>query len=132
MQLNMMFQVFTVLGFKRYYSALAENLVKMLRKLPSEYSINTFIKYYEHIQGNHFNLACVSKISTQHYYFKNNSRFKRSCLGKSIWAISKALFLSKPISDLCNILISFEKFLSLVKQLSLNHFATTELYLCHL
>ena len=51
-------------GFKNYYSTLAENLVNMLPKAPNKYSINTVIKYYEHmIQGSHFNLASVSKNS---------------------------------------------------------------------
>ena len=51
-------------GFKNYYSTLAENLVNMLPKAPNKYSINTVIKYYEHmIQGYHFNLASISKNS---------------------------------------------------------------------
>ena len=51
-------------GFKNYYSTLAENLVNMLPKAPNKYSINTVIKYYEHmIEGSHFNLASVSKNS---------------------------------------------------------------------
>ena len=51
-------------GLKNYYSALAENLVKMLPKAPSKYSIKTFVKYYEHIiQGFHFNLEFVSENS---------------------------------------------------------------------
>ena len=46
------------LGFKNYYSTLAENLVNMLPK----HSINALltVKYYEHMtQGSHFNLASV-------------------------------------------------------------------------
>ena len=51
-------------GFKNYYSTLAENLVNMLPKEPNKYSINTVIKYYEHmIQGSPFNLASVSENS---------------------------------------------------------------------
>ena len=47
-----------------YYSTLAENLVKLLPTPPNKCSINTVIKYYEHvIQDNHFNLACVSESS---------------------------------------------------------------------
>ena len=50
--------------FKNYYSTLAEDLVKILHKAPKKYSINTVIKYYEHvIQGYHFNLPSVSKNS---------------------------------------------------------------------
>ena len=51
-------------GFKSYYSALVENLVKLLPKPPNKYSIKTVIKYYEHmIQGDYFNLASVSESS---------------------------------------------------------------------
>ena len=50
-------------GFKNYYSTLAENLVNMLPKAPNKYSINTVLKYYEHIQSSQFNLASVSKNS---------------------------------------------------------------------
>ena len=64
-------------GFKNYYSTLAENLVNMLPKAPNKYSINTVIKYYEHmIQGSYFNLASVSKNNS--VYFKINSSFKSS------------------------------------------------------
>ena len=47
-----------ILGFKNYYSTLAENLVNMLPK----HSINALltVKYYEYMtQGSHFNLASV-------------------------------------------------------------------------
>ena len=52
----------SILGFKNYYSTLAENLVNMLPKATNKYSISTVIKYYEHMiliwfQGSHFNLA---------------------------------------------------------------------------
>ena len=51
-------------GFSNYYSALAENLVKMLPKPLNKYFINTFIKYYEHvILDYYFHLASVSEIS---------------------------------------------------------------------
>ena len=41
-----------------------QNLVNMLPKAPNKYSINTAVKYYEHmIQGSHFNLASASKNS---------------------------------------------------------------------
>ena len=51
-------------GFKHYYSTLVENLVKMFPKAPNKYSINTVIKYYEHMtQGCHFNLTSVSENS---------------------------------------------------------------------
>ena len=50
--------------FKNYYLTLAENLVNNLLKVSNNCSIDTVIKYYEHmIQGYHFNLASVSKNS---------------------------------------------------------------------
>ena len=50
--------------FKNYYSTLAKNLVKMLPEVRNKYSINTVIKYYEHmIQGCHFNITSVSENS---------------------------------------------------------------------
>ena len=65
-------------GFKHYYSTLAENLVKILPKAPNKYSIDTFIKYYEHmIQGCHFNLTSVSENSIL-TILKSNSSFKSS------------------------------------------------------
>ena len=49
-------------SLKNYYSTLAENLVKMLPKARNKHSINTVIKYHEHmIQGYHFNLISTSK-----------------------------------------------------------------------
>ena len=48
-------------GFKNYYSTFVENLVNMLPKAPNKYSINTIIKYYEHmVQCSHFHLTSVS------------------------------------------------------------------------
>ena len=49
-------------GIRNYYSTLAENLVKLFPKTTSKYSINTVIKYYEHmILGDYFHLVSVSK-----------------------------------------------------------------------
>ena len=51
-------------GFRNCYSTLAENLVKMLPKPTNKYSINSVIKYYEHmILGDYFHLASVSENS---------------------------------------------------------------------
>ena len=51
-------------GFRNYYSTLASNLVKMLPKPTNKYSINSVIKYYEHmILGDYFHLASVSENS---------------------------------------------------------------------
>ena len=47
-------------GFRNYYSSLTENLVKMFPKPANKYSINTVIKYYEHmILGDYLHLASV-------------------------------------------------------------------------
>ena len=48
--------------FRTYYSTLVENLVKMLPKLPKKYTINTVIRYYEHmILGDYLLLASAYK-----------------------------------------------------------------------
>ena len=74
---------------------------KVLPKPPNKYSVNTFVKYYEHMtQGNHFNLVSVSKRSIL-------TILKTTKVG--------AIFLSKPISDLRNLSITSEKFPDLVK-----------------
>ena len=47
-------------GFRNYYSTLVENLVKMLAKPTNKYSINSAVKYYEHmILSDYFHLASV-------------------------------------------------------------------------
>ena len=94
-------------GFKNYYSTLAENLVKILPKAPNKYSINTVIKYYEHmIQGCHFNLTSVSEnlILT---ILKATQVSKAAGLDNLSGRFLKngAKFLAKPISDLCNLSI---------------------------
>ena len=51
-------------GFRNYHSTLVENLVKLLPKLTNKYSINSIIKYYEHmILNDYFHLASVSENS---------------------------------------------------------------------
>ena len=66
-----------LVGFKSYYSTLAENLVNMLPKAPNKYSINTVIKFYEHmIQGSLFNSGSVSESVSD--YFKINPSFNSS------------------------------------------------------
>ena len=99
-------------GFKNYYSTLAENLVNMLPKAPNKYSINTVIKYYEHmIQGSHFNLASVSENSIL-TILKSTQVSKAAGLDGLSGRFLKdgAKFLAKPISDLCNLSINSEKF----------------------
>ena len=50
--------------FRNYYLNLAEDLAKMLPKPTHKYSINTVIKYYEHmILGANFHLVSVSENS---------------------------------------------------------------------
>ena len=95
-------------GFKNYYSTLAENLVNMLPKAPNKYSINTVIKYYEHmIQGSHFNLASVSENSIL-TILKSTQVSKAAGLDSLSGRFLKdgATFLAKPNSDLCNFSIS--------------------------
>ena len=99
-------------GFKNYYSTLAENLVNMLPKAPNKYSINTVIKYYEHmIQGSHFNLASVSENSIL-TILKSTQVSKAAGLDSLSGRFLKdrVKFLAKPISDLCNLSINSEKF----------------------
>ena len=102
-------------GFKNYYSTLAENLVNMLPKASNKYSIDTVIKYYEHmIQGSHFNLASVSENSIL-TILKSTQVSKAAGLDGLSGRFIKdgAKFLAKPISDLCNLSINSEKFLNL-------------------
>ena len=99
-------------GFKNY-STLAENLVNTLPKAPNKYSINTVIKYYEHmIQGSHFNLASVPENSIL-TILKSTQVSKAAGLDGLSGRFLKngAKFLAKPISDLCNLSINSEKFL---------------------
>ena len=98
--------------FKSYYSTLAENLVKLLLKPTNKYSISTVIKYYEHmVEGDHFNFAPVSESSIL-TILKATKVSKAVALGNLSGYFLKdgATFLSKPISDLCNLSITYEKF----------------------
>ena len=99
-------------GFKNCYSTLAENLVKMLPKAPNKYSVNTVIKYYEHmIQGCHFNLINVSKNSFM-TILKATQVSKAAGLDNlsGCFLNDGAKFLARPISDLCNLSINSGKF----------------------
>ena len=98
-------------GFKSYYSTLGENLIKLLPNPPNKYSINTVIKYYEHvIRGDHFNLAPASESSIL-IILKATKVLKAVGLGNlsECFLKDEAKFLSKPISDLCNLTITSEK-----------------------
>ena len=104
-------------GCKSYYSTLAENLVKLLPKLPNKYSIGTVFKYYQHIiQGDHFNLASVSKSSIL-TILKVNKVLNAAGQGNLSGRFLKdgTEFLTKPIDDLCNLPITSEKFPTLAK-----------------
>ena len=78
--------------FKSFYSTLAVNLEKLLPKPPNKYSMNTVIKYFEHvIQVDNFSkVASLDNLSGR--FLKDGAKF-----------------LSKPISDLCNLSINSEK-----------------------
>ena len=108
----------SVLGvFKNCYLTLVENLVNILLKASNNCSINTVIKYYEHlIQGYHFNLASVSKNSIPGI-LKATQVSETAGLDSLSGRYVKdgADFLPKPISDLCNLSINSEKFPELCK-----------------
>ena len=94
-------------GFKSYYLTLAENIVKLLPKRPNKYSIKTAIKYYEYmIQGDHCNLAFASKSSII-TILKATKVSNPAGLDNSSGRFLKdgAKFLSKPVSNLCNLSI---------------------------
>ena len=101
----------SVLGLENYHSTLAENLVNTLPKVPKKYSINTVIKYYEHmIKSSHFNLASVSENSIL-IILKSTQVSKAAGFDSLSGRFLKdgAKFLAKTISDLCNLSINAEK-----------------------
>ena len=98
--------------FRNYYSPLAANLVKMLPKITNKYSINTVIKYYEHMNlGDYFNLAPASKnliltiLKVTQVSKAAGTDNLSGCFLKNGTKV-----LSKPISDFCNLSITSEKF----------------------
>ena len=100
-------------GFRNYYSTLAENLLKLFPKPTNKYSINSIIKYYEHmILGDYFHLASVSENSIL-TILKATQVSKAAGIDNLSGRFLKdgAKVLSKPISDLCNLSITSEKFL---------------------
>ena len=99
-------------GFRNYYSTLVENLVKMLPKPTNKYSINSIIKYYEHmILGDYFHSASVSENSIL-TFLKTTQVSKAAGIDNLSGSFLKdgAKGLSKPIRDLCNLSITSEKF----------------------
>ena len=99
-------------GFRNYNSTLAENLVKMLPKPTNKYSINSVIKYYEHmILDDYFHLASVSENSI--LTILNATQVSKAAgINNRSGRFLKdgAKVLSKPISDLFILSITSEKF----------------------
>ena len=86
----------------------------MLPKLTNKYSINSVIKYYEHmILGDYFHLASVSENSIL-------TISKATQVDNLSGRFLKDGALSKPISDLCNLSITSEKFPDPCKVAKLN------------
>ena len=84
----------------------------MLFKPANKYSINSVIKYYQHmILGDYFNLASVSENSIL-TILKATQVSKAAGIDNLSGRFLKdgAKVLSKPISDLCNLSITSEKF----------------------
>ena len=88
----------------------------MLPKAPNKYSINTIIKYYEHIQGSHFNLASVSKNSIL-TILKSTQVSKAAGLDSlSGWFLKDgAKFLAKPIIIYVISQLTLKNFLTVAK-----------------
>ena len=104
-------------AFRNYYSTLSENLVKMPPKPTNKYCINTVIKYYKHmILGDLFHLASVSENSIL-TILKATQASKVAGIDNLSGRFLKngAKVLSKPISDLCNLSITSEKFPDICK-----------------
>ena len=98
--------------FRNYYSPLAANLVKMLPKITNKYSINTVIKYYEHMNlGDYFNLAPASKnLILTILKVTQVSKAAGTDNLSGCFLKNGAKVLSKPITDFCNLSITSEKF----------------------
>ena len=89
----------------------------MLPKASNRYSINTVIKYYEHmIQRCHCNLTSVS-VNAILTILKATQVSKAAGLDNLSGRFLKdeVKFLAKPISDLCNLSINSEKLPDLCK-----------------
>ena len=99
-------------GFRNYYSTMAANLVKMLPKLTNKYSINSVIKYYEHMfPSDYFYLTSVLENSIL-TILKATQVSKAVVIDNLSGRFLKdgAKVLSKPISHLCNLSIISERF----------------------
>ena len=118
------------------------NLVKILIKPTNKYSTNIVIKYYEHmILGDYFHLASVSEISIL-TILKATQVSKAAATDNLSGRFLKdgTKVLSKPVSDICNLSITSEKFTDirrvvklkpLYKKDSLTEPCSTDLYLCY-
>ena len=102
-----------VLGrFKDYYSNLAGKLLKKLPKPPNKFALNTVFQHYKGIiRTDSFNLATVSE-NTILNILKNTNVSKTTGLDNLSGPVLKddAEVLAKPITDLCNLLITSRKF----------------------
>ena len=109
-------------GFRNYYSTLSENLVKMLPKPTNKYSINTVIKYYEHmIPGDYLHLTSVSENSILTILKVVQVSKAAGIDNLSVRFVKDgAKFLSKPIRDLRDLSITSEKFPDICKVTKLN------------
>ena len=86
-------------------------------KAPNKYSVNTVIKYYEHmIQSSHFDLTSVSANSIL-TVLKSTQISKATALDRLSGRFLKngVKFLAKAITDLCNLSINSENFPDLWK-----------------
>ena len=99
-------------GSKDYYSGLVGSLLKKLPKSPNKFALNTVFQHYKGIiQIDSFNLATVSD-STILTILKNTKVSKATALDKLSGRFLKdgAKVLAKPITELCKLLITSEKF----------------------
>ena len=99
-------------GFKDYYSNLAGNLLKKLPKPPNKITLDTVFQHYNSIiQSDYFNLATVSE-NTISLILKNTKVSKVAGLDNLSGHFLKdgAKVLAKPITELCNLSITSEKF----------------------
>ena len=99
-------------GSKYYYSYLARKLLKKLQKTPRKFALNTVFQHYKGIiRTDYFNLATVSE-NTILNILKNNNVSKAAGLDDLSCRFLKdgAEVLAKPVTDLCNLLITSGKF----------------------
>ena len=99
-------------GFTDYYSNLAGNLLKKLPKPPNKFTLNAVFQHYKGIiQSDSFNLATVSE-NTILTILKNTKVSKVAALDNLSGRFLKdgAKVLAKPITDFCNLSVTYGKF----------------------